>query len=102
MDGSWICGACIVCPALTAIVGALVYGSVTRAAVLAASSFLGVLAGIGGWLVVGGYIIGGGPLSVLLYPVAIVFGWAAGTATAVLAFTQTDRLAKSHPADPPR
>jgi len=92
----YIWGAFLLGPALTGLIGGMAYGSATRGAVLATTSALGVLAGVGGWVL----IAWGGPLSLLFGPVAMACGWGAGTALAVIAFARMDRLRRSASADP--
>jgi len=90
--GPYIVGACLVAPAVTGIIGGAAYRSARRGTALAATSLLGVLAGVGAWVVIGGYGMGGGPASLLFGPVALLGGWASGIALAVIPFTYIDRL----------
>ena len=97
----YIFWACIIGPAATGILGGAALRSVRRGAVLAATSLLGVLAGVGAWVLVGGYVVGGGPLSLLLGPVTLLCGWLVGIWLAGVLFTRNHRLQESPPGDPP-
>ncbi len=87
--------ACVVGPVLTGLVAGCAFRSPARGICLAVNSLLGLLGGVGMWLMVGGFIMGGGPPSLVFGPIALVCGWAVGIAVPIVAFRLVDRTRRS-------